>query len=129
MKDSPESLPAKILSLEIRVTCARESVMEIRVARAGNLFSVIHLALLQHVQGLRFGYAEQRARPPKEVPMTKEALQAALKYRLGLLAMDCELIMKCIDDGPQYHNLDLLEVHMTQYRKLCNQVNEHGEVS
>lgn len=62
--------------------------------------------------------------------MNKEAgLQAAMQYRLSLIMEDCRLIRKCVDDGPQFHNLDLLEVHLTKYRALCAQVNEHGEVS
>jgi hypothetical protein len=54
--------------------------------------------------------------------MTKEELTLKLKYRLHILIEDCKLIRQCLDDGPEYNNLGLLERHLVTYRELCAKV-------
>ena len=49
-------------------------------------------------------------------------ITAQLKHRLAMLVDDCRLIHQCLDDGPEYHNLDLLEKHLASYLALCAQV-------
>lgn len=52
-------------------------------------------------------------------------LAEKLKYRMYILEEDCKLIRRCLNDGAQYHNLDLLENHLKIYRELVAELKKN----